>query len=127
MKTVLVVMAASCVLLTCCLHTLLASRTEQFQSAGGSSGKKLILVHAQWCGHCKTLLAPDGSWSLMKERLPGVQIEEYDESSHPDLVRHLDVTGFPDIRLVDADMNTVAKYMGDRSSDSLVDFVLSNT
>jgi len=86
---------------------------------------RLVVVHAQWCGHCKTLLKEGGEWDKAKAKLAGVQVEEIDEATSPDLVQKLNVTSFPDIRVLKGD-ETVAKYEGDRESDRLVEFALQH-
>lgn len=88
--------------------------------------RRLVLVHAEWCGHCKRLMASGGEWDRAKERLPGIVIEEANEAENADLVQSLSVTSFPAIHIVDADDKSVAQFEGERTEDSIVDFALEH-
>lgn len=87
--------------------------------------KELLLVHAEWCGHCKRLLEAGGVWDNVKKSLPGVQIREVDEADNAELVGKLNVTSFPDIRIVQGD-ETVAQFEDERTKDSIIEFVLKH-
>ena len=92
---------------------------------GGKSGRRLVVIHAAWCGHCKTLLASGGVWSQVKRSLPGVAVGEIDEADAPDLVRALSINGFPDIRILDG-KRSVAAFRGERTADAIVEFALKH-
>lgn len=91
----------------------------------GGAGRRLVVVHAGWCGHCRTLLSSGGVWDQVKSSLPGVRVDEVDEATSPDLVRALNVTSFPDVRVLEGD-EMVAAYEGERTRDAIVAFVLKN-
>lgn len=93
---------------------------------GFGTNKKLVVIHAQWCGHCKELLKSGGVWEEVKSKLPGVPVQEIDEAGSPEIVKKLDVTSFPDIRVMDGD-ESVAKFDGERTADAIVDFAMENT
>ena len=88
--------------------------------------KRLVVFHATWCGHCKRLLAPEGAWQQVKTALPGVTIEEIDESENAALVKSLGVTSFPHIMVIDSANSHATSYDGPRTAKSIVDFALSN-
>ena len=92
----------------------------------GTSSKRLVVVHASWCGHCKTLLAPSGPWRKVKKALPGVTIVELDESENVDLVKALDIQSFPTIMILDSADKNATFYEGARTKDAIVDFALRN-
>lgn len=93
---------------------------------GFTSGKRVLLVHAKWCGHCRTLLEKDGIWETVKKDLPGIRFEEIEESQATDAISSLGISSFPDIRIVDATGASVAKYDGSRDVKSLKTFILAN-
>lgn len=100
------------------IPSIYASDKEGFESS-----KRLVVVHAEWCGHCKELLKDGGVWSKVKSELPGVDVREIDEAASPEMVKSLDVTSFPDIRVLDGD-ESVAKFEGERSVQAIVEFAM---
>ena len=98
--------------------------TEAFTTPR-STETVLTVIHAEWCGHCKRLLAPGGVWSEVKKKLPGVRIEEVDEAKAPDVIQQLNVTSFPDIRILRGN-TTVARFEGPRDVGSIVQFALKH-
>ena len=98
---------------------------EPFAKGGASGGRKLVVVHAAWCGHCTRLLAPGGVWSQVKRQLPGVAVQEIDEADAPDLVQALNIGGFPDIRVLDG-KHTVATFKGERNASAIAEFALKH-
>ena len=99
---------------------------ESFEGgAAGRGGRKLVVIHAAWCGHCTTLLSAGGVWSRVKKSLPGVHVTEIDEADEPDLISKLDIKGFPDIRIMDG-TRTVATFNGQRTVDAIVEFALKH-
>ena len=91
-----------------------------------SAGPSVQLVHAKWCGHCKTLLKPGGEWEKLKANMPGVRFAVLDESTLKGkaAVKKYDVAGFPDIRVVTASGDTLATYSGQRTEPAMRDWVL---
>lgn len=92
---------------------------------GFEGAKRLVVFHAQWCGHCKELLKDGGVWQEVKEKLPGVPIQEIDEASNQELIEKHDVTSFPDIRVLDGE-SSVATFEGDRTADAIAEFALKH-
>lgn len=92
-----------------------------------TQGRRLVVVHAAWCGHCTALLREGGVWDQVKSKLTGIDVEAIDEANHPDLVRSLEVSSFPDIRVVSGESTTVAKFDGERTPEAIIAFALNNT
>lgn len=88
----------------------------------------VMVIHAKWCGHCKTLLAKDGPWQNLKKGLPGVKFVELDEATLKGMaaVNKYNVRGFPDIRIVSLSGSTVSAYTGERSEGAMRAWVLEN-
>lgn len=103
-----------------------AKSTIPATTTATAPSKRLIVIHASWCGHCKTLLSTSGPWKQVKKALPGVTIDELDESEHPDLVKSLDIQSFPTIMILDSVNQNAVPYDGPRTKDAIVDFALRN-
>jgi thiol-disulfide isomerase/thioredoxin len=108
------------------------SRTETFDpvvAQDSGKGDGVQLVHAKWCGHCKTLLKNGGEWAKLKKQLPGVRFVELDEATIEGkaAIAKGDIKGFPDIRIVKG-LETVKRYdSGDRTAAKMKAFVLQYT
>lgn len=87
---------------------------------------RLVVIHADWRGHCKDLLAEGGAWDQVKAGLPGVGVDEILESSNASLVQTLGVTAFPDIRMMKGNVG-LAKFEGDRTAQQIIQFALKHT
>ena len=95
---------------------------EHFES---KQKKRLVVVHAQWCGHCKELLKEGGVWEGVKKKLPGVTVEEIDEAADPETVKSLNVTSFPTVLVMEGS-TSVAQFDGDRTIDGIAEFALKH-
>jgi thiol-disulfide isomerase/thioredoxin len=95
---------------------------EAFKSARGDA---VLLIHADWCGHCKTLMQPGGVWERVKGLLPGVRFTEVLESSNEGkaAVDKYSPNGYPDIRVIAKDGSTVAEYTGAREAHAMMKWV----
>mmetsp|Transcript_2672 Transcript_2672/g.7943 ORF Transcript_2672/g.7943 Transcript_2672/m.7943 type:complete len:497 (+) Transcript_2672:181-1671(+) len=92
----------------------------------GNSRNVFVEFYAPWCGHCKTL-AP--IWDKLGEAFKdndSVVIAKMDATANdvPD-PKKFKVAGFPTLKFVKAD-GEVVDYEGDRSEESLLDFVNSH-
>lgn len=88
------------------------------------------LVHAVWCGHCKTLLQKNGEWDQLTSSMPGVSFSVLDESSIEGkaAIKNGDIKGFPDIRSVkntSKGAETVQTYEGPRKASDMKKWISS--
>lgn len=84
---------------------------------------KVILYHANWCGHCKTFMP---EWENLKKKLDELKIkhEEYEADKNKDKIPK-DIEGYPTIRLIknseiDDDYDD---YIGERTVDAIIKFI----
>lgn len=121
------VQLALCALLACVIIMGVAVYIYMPQVREGfSEGKRVLLVHAKWCGHCRTLLAAGGTWEAVKRDLPGIRFEDIEEAQAAEVIASLGIASFPDIRIVDSTGASVARYEGARDPKSLKQFILAN-
>lgn len=113
------------------LYTL--NKTEGFELAPAefdeklNDGKKLVLIYADWCGHCKKIKP---TWDKVSE-----QVNKEDElkmvkincgegtPEQKKLMSKYDVDGYPTILIIDNGKAT--PYDGDRTEDALLKTVKS--
>jgi protein disulfide-isomerase A6 len=94
-------------------------------------GSKGVFVEffAPWCGHCKSL-AP--TWEELADAFAkenGVVIAKVDADAHKDLGGRFGVQGFPTLKFFPkgGDVKSPKDYNGGRDTDSLVQFVNTET
>lgn len=92
---------------------------------------KVLLIHAEWCGHCKNYRTPTNKflafYDQLKDKYPGVVFEEIDCDQHKDLVAKYNVKGYPTIIAVKPDGTLLSDFIGDRNKlADLDDFVAVN-
>ena len=100
-----------------------ASR-EGFQSGGGK-GNELVIVKAEWCGHCKRALPEfeklvSASPMKLKDG-SSVTIRMLDEKANKSEVEPLNVRGFPTILLFKD--GTRLEYEGERTYNGVMSFL----
>lgn len=86
----------------------------------------LVEFYAPWCGHCKKLAPIYDQLAEAFTQVPSVLIAKLDATAngYPDVV---DVNGFPTLYLFPSNnKDTPIIYEGDRSFESLRDFILKN-
>ena len=99
----------------------------------GNKKETLLLIHAEWCGHCKKLM-PD--WKSFannyKQQKSGPNIgvatlneAKMKENVSEEIVKDWDVQSFPTILVVDEHYKKVAVYDGDRSVSAFETFANS--
>lgn len=84
----------------------------------------LVLFHATWCPHCKTVLP---LWPQIKANLAG-KLDVIDiESKDPEMAKHK-IQGFPTIRFFPQGLNNVDVYVdhtGPRTVEGIMQFLAS--
>ena len=83
---------------------------------------KMILLHAKWCGYCKAMLPEWNKLEQVYKNNENVQIEKYEESEHPEVIKKFNVDGFPCIYVIkDGKVNEFTE--NSRSFDKLDEFL----
>ena len=100
-----------------------------FQNQGPVMGGKdtLLIVKANWCGHCKKAM-PDfeqlvSASPITKADGSSVTVRMLDSDTDKSEVKNLNVKGFPTILYQKAD-GTVTNYNGERSFNAIQAFLM---
>jgi protein disulfide-isomerase len=100
-----------------------------FQNQGSitASQNTLIIVTAEWCGHCKKAM-PDfeqlvNASPIMKADGSSVTVRMLDSDKDKAEVKNLNVKGFPTILYQSAD-GSVSNYNGERSYNAIQAFLM---
>jgi len=96
-------------------------RSAQPQQSSGM----LVMCFAPWCGHCKTL---EPLWDELIQNFDGyngIKIVKLEGEKNPQFMELHQVQGFPTIKYCPhgLDNPTGIVYNGDRSMDSIIDFL----
>ena len=94
------------------------SDAEAVAALSAGAQPKVILAHAGWCGHCRTMM---GSFVEAAAAERGVAWIRVESNVGPSLVRRSDLRGFPTIYGVGAD-GSVTQHDGPRDAASLLAF-----
>ena len=82
---------------------------------------KVILYHADWCGHCKRFKPIwDGMKTDMKAK--GISYEEYEDGMNPQVIQRAGVLGFPTLRI--SANGEEHDYEGPRTKDAIINAAL---
>jgi thiol-disulfide isomerase/thioredoxin len=87
-----------------------------------SSQKQLVLFYSPDCGYCKQVLPIWNKFELDFNGRKNIQITKINGYSYPDLCKNYGIEGFPTIMFI-KDGSIVAKYSGDRTYNSFVEFL----
>ena len=90
-------------------------------------GPVIILIHAHWCGHCRSMMP---EWNRFEREIPKsckVKIAKIEDSVYSTVKQDIDLgaEGFPTIKLFNKG-KLVKKYGGDRTSSDMIKFVQSH-
>ena len=96
--------------------------SRQVAAAKVSTTNEIIFIYAVWCGHCNAF-KPE--WAKFEEwaNSNGVKCRKVEGDKDQALCEKHQVQGFPTILKVDSNGNKVAEYMGERTSEGLIQFV----
>lgn len=93
------------------------------QIMNGNPG--IILIHAVWCGHCKTFIPVYKNMAAQlnqnKKTFTCLSIESEElKKDHGELSKALGVEGFPTICWIAQDGKVIGQYKGDRDPKSIL-------
>ena len=85
------------------------------------NNKKIVLYHAEWCGHCKHFLP---IWKQFVKQYPEITTEDIECSNDANKNKCANIEGFPTVILFKDGQQT--QYNGERTIDGLYNFVQNN-
>jgi thiol-disulfide isomerase/thioredoxin len=84
--------------------------------------KEIILFKADWCGHCNNFMP---MWNkIQKNELENIKFTTYDADSNNDKIKEYKINGFPTLLM--KSNNKLYEYAGERTLDSINNFISSN-
>jgi thiol-disulfide isomerase/thioredoxin len=86
-----------------------------------NTNKKIVLYHAEWCGHCKNFLPV---WKQFVKQYPEINVEDIECSNEGNKSKCANIEGFPTVILFKDDQQI--QYNGERTIDGLLNFVQNN-
>jgi len=90
--------------------------TEEVKKLLKLKGPSMVIIYADWCGHCQSA---EPEWTSLADKVDGkaavyaIESEDYKGG---------DVSGYPTIKLVKG--GKAVDYSGDRSAESMKDALL---
>jgi len=90
-----------------------------------SKGNTVVLFYAPWCPHCKTFKPIWDKLTAKHKGDPKVNVKEVNCETNPKEGEKHGVQGFPTVMLF-KDGKKVAQHNGDRSEESVENFIVSN-
>ncbi|KAJ2508117.1 protein disulfide-isomerase precursor [Coemansia sp. RSA 2052] len=103
--------------------------TDQFNEVVFDKKKDVLLeFYAPWCGHCKNLAPIYEKLGGMLKQNENLVIAKMDATANdiPSAEPALQVGGFPTIVIIRAEDNAIVEYNGNRSLESLLEFIEEN-
>jgi thiol-disulfide isomerase/thioredoxin len=88
-----------------------AQDVKDFLVQGG-----LVMIYADWCGHCKNMMPALEEAS----NAPGTRIGRFDGTKDQKFMQEQGIRGFPTILLKGTGEGEFPKYNGQRDKDSLI-------
>lgn len=88
---------------------------------GGRNNKTLILIKADWCGHCKAFKP---IWEQLPSHLDNINFKLLDSENNKDIIQKYNIKGYPSIFLEIGDKRI--EYNGKRDLESIKEFVENN-
>jgi thiol-disulfide isomerase/thioredoxin len=84
-----------------------------------NTNKKIVLYHADWCGHCKNFLPV---WKQFVNQHPEINTEDIECSNNK--TKCANIEGYPTVILFNGDQQI--QFNGERTIDALYNFVNNN-
>lgn len=91
-----------------------------------NSGDWVVLYYAEWCGHCKTMKPEWNKFISNMKSNKKINIADVNSDYIHDLKHKPTIDGFPTIKMYN-NGNEVAKFDGERVSDHIGKFAMSNS
>ena len=91
-----------------------------------NSGDWVVLYYAEWCGHCKTMKPEWNKFISNMKSNKRLNIADVNSDYIHDLKHKPTIDGFPTIKMYN-NGNEVAKFDGERVSDHIGKFAMSNS
>ena len=92
--------------------------TEALETAK-RDGKPIVLdFMATWCAPCKRIASETYVEDNVAKLLDGCILLKIDTDENPEIAKHFDVSGLPDIRFLDPDGTEVKKLRGFQDAES---------
>lgn len=90
-----------------------------------NSGKPgMLLIHADWCGHCKRFQPTfDDLHQKLNSDFPLLSIEDKYLQKNQNLSSALNFRGYPSLKFFDQNGKIIGDYSGDRTKDSLLQHI----
>ena len=85
------------------------------------TGPWLVLLHANWCPHCRNMDADWEEVSNSNSNFNTMRIESEVKDESPKIISNMPINGFPTIIMLN-DGKKVGEYDGDRSSKDILNF-----
>ncbi len=105
-----------------------ANRTSELKSALIASPRTLLVITAEWCGHCK-ILAPEMEtverYLLRNTHQTGLQRVDEAEIDR-EFCKQMGVTGYPSILLV-SHGSVVHVFKGPRNAAAIINFAVATS
>lgn len=89
-----------------------------FNMSGGGNNKTLILIKAEWCGHCQRFKSV---WDELPKHLPNIVFKILDSDENKTEIDKYNIKGYPTLILKINDKNIV--YEGERTIEKIKEFV----
>jgi thiol-disulfide isomerase/thioredoxin len=90
--------------------------TEEAKKLMSQEGPLMLVIYADWCGHCQTA---EPEWTKLADSVDGKATVYAIES---DDYKDDDVSGYPTIKIIKGGKTSL--YEGDRSAESMKDALL---
>lgn len=98
---------------------------KNFEEVCFDESKNVILMaHAPWCGHCKSLMPIFEELADGYEDDENVIVAKMDATKNE--VSHFSIQGFPTLKFFPSGSNEIISYEGGRDLESLMDFIEEN-